>query len=417
MSGLPAWLAIAAPLVACTPGEDREPSGSSDSGATVRLNVVDAGGAAADPAPMMLLRSGSYGDVDQADHLRQFSVYFRSIQICATLEENGSGYNNPNGCATLYENSTDEYTGMEAPTPEDRERFGAATGFTDVLSTDDRARLGVEALIPAGEYNYGIIEAHPWVKVKAQVGSDLCTRDDGLREASTTGVDGYVSTYTAVDTLDCDSGSDETAEAALVYIANANNYFRFQQPFVAADGDEVELDLAFNLDQALKYSFGAPYAPGSLRTACETPETCKGLQIPMIDMVPAPRKAGETTMVETYRMAPEPETVSNLWAFRLELYYNSADPNRAVQAVLATPLSTSETEASSGMPWISTSAYRQDGTAAVVLDYTGAPVLEFERNGAGGTAIFHCGPYSLAEGCPQNGTVKVTFGAPVTTEI
>ncbi len=95
----------------------------------------------------------------------------------------GSGYSGQSGCVSIYENTKDPYKGLEGPSAAERATMLEADSgkFYDLLSATDREKLSQKVKVKTGEYNWGIIETHPWAKIKAKTGS-LCTLKDGGKE-------------------------------------------------------------------------------------------------------------------------------------------------------------------------------------------------------------------------------------------
>lgn len=341
-------------------------------------------------------------DSATGEGLRSLKMYFREIKICKDLEMTGSGYNNPTGCVALYTNMEDDYTGTEAPTAADREHFTAAGEgkFYDILSASDIAKLKQPVAVDVGEYNYGIIETHPWVKINAKSGN-LCTLPAGANEAGATGGDGIVSYRTEVTSLDCGTGD---AEETLVYITNANTNFKFLKPFTVAEGDDVTVDLAFNMDKEVK-SFD-----DHGRIVLGTSGSTAGFYIPMIRMSPAPRKSGETTKTETYILgaATDKEQV------RMQIYYNSADADKAILGINGTVFGTDFSTESTGNKPMYTYHVEQEGDVVTFKSWDDSVLMSFTR-GAAGTATINCegsGGGSALEACDGHTEIEMAYGAP-----
>ncbi len=340
------------------------------------------------------------------DGLYSLKMYFRSIQLCNSLDDNGSGYSNPQGCVDIYTNDSDTYNGLTGPTAAERATFSdSSTGkFYDVLSETDLASLNTGVAVAVGEYNYGIIETHPWVKIKARSGG-LCTKAAGAVEDSSTGGDGIVTYHTKVDSLSCGDGEPEEV---LSYITNANTKFKFLAPFSVQEGDSVILDLAFNLAQevrALEGNFG-----GNLRAS----DADNAFYVPMIRIGAAPRLSTQTTKVETYLMG----TAAQKEQVRVQFYYNSDDTSKSILgingAVLATPASL-ESKANKA---IYSSSVVQDGTSISLRTWDGKTIMSFDR-GAAGTMEYTCEsspPYMLEE-CEGQETATYVYDAPVVTDL
>ncbi len=364
------------------------------------------------PTDAALTTTGGYTDLAVADSatgegLRSLKMYFREIKICKSLESSGTGYTNTVGCVALYENSDDEYTGTEAPTAADRTLFSEAGEgkFFDILSETDLADLNQPVEIEAGEYNYGIIETHPWVKINAKSGT-LCTLPAGASELASTGGDGIVTYSTVATSVTCGaSDADET----LVFITNANTTFRFFKPFTVEAGDEVTVDLAFNMDKQVK-AFDS-----NGRATLGTNGGGAGFYIPMIRIGAAPRKADENTMVETYTLGPS----TGLEQIRMEIYYNSADEEKNVLAINGTVLGTDNSTVSKANKPIYGYDVSQSGDVLTLKSWDDSFVLSFTR-GAAGTATISCegtGGGAGLETCSGQTEIQMTYDAPVVSEL
>ncbi len=387
-----------------------------DKKATVKLNILPSTLNLATMGGSANLLASPFVDLPistaaTSDGLFSLKMYFREIKICKSLEVSGSGYSNPAGCATIYLNESDAYTGMQAPTAADRTLFTAADEgkYYNVLSSTDLAKLTKDVKVDAGEYNYGIIEMHPWVKIIAKSGT-ICTKATGVKEASATGGDGVVSYKTQVDSLDCGSTG---AEEVLTYITNANSNFKFLKPFTVAENDSVELDLAFNLDKTVRAIVGDSSSnSGNLTSATGN----NSFYVPMFKLGPAPRKAAEKTQIETYTLG----TTSQKDQIRVELYYNSADTTKSIQAVNATVLGTASSTKSKANASIYTYKIEQTGDVVTLKSWDNATVMSFTR-GAAGTATIDCngtgGAVNSLEECSGQTTLSLSYDAPTVTQL
>lgn len=398
------WVAVIA-TVSC--GKKKE----DDKTGTVTLNAAASSSALSLADQMLTSTGGVFRDVPLAttatgDGLQSLKMYFRSIQICQSLTSNGSGYSGTSGCANIYTNNSDEYLGTSAPTAEERTKFEASSEgkFYDVLSSTDRAKLNIGASVPVGSYNYGLVETHPWVKIKAK-SNTLCTKAAGAAETGLTGQDGIVSYVTTVNSLTCGSGE---AEEVLTYITNANTNFKFVSPVNVAEGDSILLDLAFNLAQEIRSTTGSN--EGNLRSTDAT----NSFYVPMIRIGAAPRKAADKTIVESYIIGAS----TGKDQVRLQLYYNSADTTKAILGINATVLGTATSAESKANKAIYTSSVTQVGDVVTVKSWDGTDKITFTR-GAAGTATFKCesaAPYAL-ESCSGQTEVSFTYAAPTTADL
>ncbi len=353
--------------------------------------------------------AGDYGEAAvAAGGLTSFQMYFREIKICNSLTVSGSGYSGQSGCSTVYSNLSDAYeitnTAQAATSFNRAAAASASTGkYFDVLSAADRTSLTTAATVSAGEYNYGVIEAHHWVKVNAKVNSTtaVCTTSATVTDTDSTGGDGVVTTNSiSSDVTSCGSPAE-----AMVWLGTANTSFKFLRPFTVAGGDTVELDLAFNLAQQVKG--GAAGGNYNYKTSGGV-----GLQVPMLRMVPVPRKSTETTKVEQYLLTP---ASSADWQLRVELYYNSADADKTVLAAMITPVQTTSGTSNVDLSTFSLYAYSvaQSGTTVTFKSWDDSTSLILDRAGTSGTIscpTHSSGGYMLTS-CGA-ATVTATYPAP-----
>ena len=355
-------------------------------------------------------RAGTFRDLSYtadttANGFNSLKMYFREIKMCTSIAfSSGTGYTVDGPCASVYSNTTDNYT-TDAPTAADRTTMTSAGEgkFYDVMSKTELAKLNNGLAIPVGIYKYGIVETHPWVKMKARSGS-LCTRS-GSSETFDTGGDGIKTYYSTTASLDCPTAG---AEESLIYITNANTTFAFLKPFEVKEGENVTLDLAFNLNGEIKSVEGNAAGRGVLRNTSKE----NGFYIPMIKMSPAPRLTAESTKTEVYTLG----TSASKEQIRIVIYYNSADTTKAIQALNATVLTT----ASSTIPKDNTPIYSyqapQTGPVVKLSSWDSSDVIEFTR-GAAGTATINCtgtGGGKALEECSGKTTTTLTYAAPTT---
>lgn len=313
--------------------------------------------------------------------LQSLKVYFREIKLCTEVTFNsGTGYGS-SSCVSVYDNNAaDTYTGTSAPTAADRATFQAAGEgkYFDVLSATDRASLSRSVALPVGTYKYGIIETHPWVKIKAQAGT-LCTKATGNTELASTGGDGIVTYRTTNANLTCAG----VAEEALVYITNANSTIAFTKPFEVAEGASVEVDLALNLDKEIKATINAS-GDGS-PTYNVTGSASMGFFIPMLKMSPAPRLAGTTTKTETYFLANS--TLKDV--IRVVLYYNSDDATKSVLGANATVIKAANSNSNKGNKPVYAYNVSQTGNVISFTSWDNSAVMSFTRF-VSGTPTLNC---------------------------
>lgn len=383
---------------------------------TVNLKMKSNGTALTADELALATGNGVYDDLPistsaSSTGLYSLKMYFREIKLCTSLQfSSGTGYQVDGTCATVYSNTSDDYTGTEAPTAADRTKFAAASEgkFYDILSETDRAKLSTGTAIAAGTYNYGIIETHPWVKMTAKNGT-LCTKAAGAKENTAVGGDGVKTYYTSVDSFTC--GATDSAEEVLDYITNANSTFKFLKPFVIGKDEEFTVDLAFNLDSEIKTIKGGDTVPGGMRST----DAQNSFYVPMLRLGAAPRKATETTKTETYYLG----TTSQKERIRVQLYYNSADTTKSIIGVSSTVLATASSTKTKANNPIYVSGASQTGDVVTFTTWDGTTVLTFTR-GSAGTATVTCtgsGGGAALEGCSGLTTLPLTYSAPTVSEL
>jgi hypothetical protein len=408
-----ATLALSASMLALCFAACSKKSDDAAKTGNVNLNFLstDAGS-----TELRLAENGTFADLPLSTSasergLSSMKMYFREIKLCTSLKfDSGTGYTVDGPCASIYSNMDDEYTGTEAPTAADRTRFAAADEgkFYDILSDSDLEKLSRGVAIEAAEYNYGIIETHPWVKFVAKNGT-LCTKAAGAEEKEATGGDGVKTYNTTVDSVSCDA--DESAEEVLTFITNANSTFKFLKPFVVAENDDVTVDLAFNLDSEIKSIANTDTVPGGMKGA----DGSGSFYVPMIRLGAAPRTANQTTKVETYLLGTE----DSKERIRTQLYYNSADKDKTILGVNFTVLATpSSTKTKANNPIYGSSITEKDDVVTVE-SWDGSELLSFTR-GAAGTATIACkgtGGGAALEECDGKTNNTLTYEAPTTSDL
>jgi len=351
--------------------------------------------------------------------LLSLKYYVQSIQLCEDLELMGSGYNNPRGCVTLYQNqesgapdyNTYLVTQALADTTPGR--------YIDLMSAQGQSALrqprtvqlpprmpntpntqdadaGVEDVPDAlAVFRYGLINFYRPIKVKAEF---PIVGEPGM----------YFRTkaVTQVRALDPMGGFGREAvdigntlmgdtEETTYMLNNGGVLFTFQKPFVITQADvdaktEMKIDLVFNPENFGQAYDGVACQSSEFLPICD-PVNSVAIDMPFVRMSPVPRKQGERTRKETYLM--DYETNSKL---RIELYYNDADPQAGIQGVdvavvygtTAPGLFSNNIVASN---FVSQNGSVQTSDASVsLLDYRHMESLSGLRRRQAGTATIHC---------------------------
>ncbi len=205
-----------------------------------------------------------------ATSLQSLQYDITDIQVCEELQRSGSGYSNPTGCFRVFSNPN-------IPTTQAFYRdYVVSSALVDLMTAEGQATLR----------NPATAEPAP-------------------------------------------------AEQTTYMLNNGGAYFAFASPFVvtAADasaGTPIQMDLVFN-----PANFGSVTSVGDCTQDAFAPicDTTNGLKfsMPFVRMSPVPRKAGEQTRKETYLV--DFESGSSASQLRVELYFNAADPEKAVRGV------------------------------------------------------------------------------------
>ncbi|HEY6882301.1 MAG TPA: hypothetical protein VI299_29925 [Polyangiales bacterium] len=297
-------------LQAC--GDD-DGGASGKGGALIQTKLTAAGGSAASGDKF---RAG-------AATLESLRYYITQIMICESLEVQGSGFNNPQGCVELYGR---DIGALAYSTTEDWRRLGdiarsSDDGYIELMGT--RSALASRTELQQGHahaYNYGIINWALPIKVRGSVpfvdGTTLYTHD-GVSTFETVGVDSYRSYYTAPSTpLD-----RAPAEDAVVILGNGGNWFKFQTPLTITTADidekrEFVLDLVFN-PQGIVNGF-AGGAQGNISQRDSAGGHVFDITVPMLDLAPVPHRADQRVVRESYRGTSQ--VAGNGFDVRIELY-------------------------------------------------------------------------------------------------
>jgi hypothetical protein len=296
----------------------------------------------------LALQSFRAGAAAAAD-LASLKYFIRSIQVCESLQPQGSGFQNPMGCLELYSgDQTALQTDLNGDlTPLADEARGIESGYIDLLSESSRGTLTRSTLLEPQHvrtYNYGIITWALPIKVKATVtlgdGSNLFTHD-GVTTSEIIGNDNFRNYFTRSVT----SLLQAPAEEAVVLLGNGGNWFKFQQGFQVTQADLDEgrswvLDLVFNPDGIIK-GYESGYVNGNLREEDDQGTPVRGVTVPMIDLVPVAHREADHVVRESY--IANIDVNGNGFDVRVELYSSEGDPNHSVLGVDVKTLVTSTT--------------------------------------------------------------------------
>jgi hypothetical protein len=362
--------------------------------------------------------------------LESLEYFIYSVQICESMDAQGSGFGNAQGCLELYRGDPSglpydpagDWTGLA-----DQARASDA-GFVDLLNPSAREALSATTELRSQDvrsYHYGIITWSLPIKFEAAVplfdGTFLYTHD-GPTTYQTIGADNFRDYFTSPTT----SLAVAPAEKAVVILGNGGNWFKFQNPLTITEADIAEhrqwvLDLVFNPEGIVKGFAGDNIGGGSVREQNEMGQTLRGINVPMLDLAPVPHRASEQVVRESY--LGHVSLGAQVFDARIELYSVDGDPNQTVYGVDVKSLITAESR--SLPPELSKISYlvsEPDGSLSFQSFKSTSIITGFQRvAGEFGstTASLVCathGERELAEGgsalvvesCPAR-TIEVTF--------
>jgi hypothetical protein len=242
--------------------------------------------------------------------LESLEYYITSVQICETMEAQGSGFSNPAGCLQLYSGDVAGLSyGLEDDwTPLADAARAMTTGFVDLLNPSSRAALNATTELRQDHvraYNYGIINWSLPIKVKASIpladGTTVLYTHDGTTQFETVGVDNWRHYFTSPSTpLDV-----APAEKAVVLLPNGGNWFKFQNPLTITQADIDErrqwvLDLVFNPEGIVKGFAGSGISQSNLEERDGSGGITRAITVPMLDLAPIPHRQSEQVVRESY---------------------------------------------------------------------------------------------------------------------
>jgi hypothetical protein len=346
------------------------------------------------------------------------------------MEVRGSGFGNAGGCLSVYAGDESAFpydpAGDLAPLAERARR--SDEGFIDLMNPSSRALLGRTTPLTrehVREYHYGIVTWAPPIKVTARVdlsdGTSLFSHDGPIvTDVMPDGFRTYVTSPAA-------SLLAAPAEEAVVLLPNGGNWFRFQEPLVVSEADidegrEWVLDLVFNPDGIVKGLRGA-HGPMQIREDEGVDGLRRGINVPMLDLVPVPHRVSEPITRETY-VANVPLGTDTM-DVRVELYSVGATAEGAPTTLYGVDIKSLFASSSrSAVPDIAKVSFVDSANGRLsFLTHTRSPILSgFSRGRAIGdttTATLSCGTHAdraAAEGgvgivlerCPST-PIEATF--------
>lgn len=302
-------------------GDSKTDQPSTPSGGTVSANmIVQADGAAFN------LATGETSS-NSAAQLLSLKYVIGSIMLCESADTAGGfGFENTSGCMDIYHGYVCDGSASCTPTPAEVAAGKYASSQLDLMKAADRSKIASPMPFKKDnvhKYNWAIMT---WSSPIAVTGS--VSLGDGMTTFTKPGID-YAPFQPGSAGPVTKTGVDMTVgppEEVVVQSANGGAAFKFQTPFVITDDDFTNktaftIDLAFNPANILT----ASRASGSRGTIQSTAGPAVSMFLPMLQLLPVPRRASEVTKKEVYSVAIEPGRT-----LRIELYFKDGDPARSI---------------------------------------------------------------------------------------
>jgi hypothetical protein len=276
-----------------------------------------------------------------ASNIESLKYHVNSIQICESLEVTGTAFGNVQGCLNLFDAQPTQVSNNLAV--EVTEAAGSDEGWYDFMNADSRAKLSAQIEVgphDARSYHWGLISVDPIVKVKATAVRAGTVNDDALYTHPGTAQTCSVNDNTYDCVVSATALTQGPAEEA-AFRGHATGWFKFQAPFVItpdelAASPEYVLDLAFDPDGLIQgvTDPGATNFPPLLDNAMGAGNTGGGgansMSLAELSIAPIAHKASSVVMKETYLGTV---TGSDSFDLRVEFFYLSDDPSKAIYSV------------------------------------------------------------------------------------
>lgn len=334
------------------------------------------------------------------EHLEYFLT---SLRLCESLETNGTGFNNAEGCIDVYTNNSvdyDAYGFAEA-------RADVTPGnYFDLMDPSTMTALQQSVTARPGTYRWALATWNRPVRVQASIPlAHSCSGCPNTLYTKDGEPAGTSSSYTLSPTL----LSEPSAELAMADLNNGGTWFRLQQPVVIGENDgEYTLSLVFNPDRLLK-GWGHNASNASIQDA-----NSQGIHVPLLDLTPVLHRSSEAVRKESYVL-----TGAAQFSIRLELYSVDSDPNHAILGADVKTLYTDDTYQNIMHPSkISFLSTAEDASTTFEI-WDNSPLIEgFTRSATGGTVTLHCeAAFHSTMACDDQETVTLTYAAPTVTTL
>lgn len=309
-------------LAACS----EESSSSSTAKAKVKLNAI----AMSETGSLSTLALGS----SKADDLQSLKYMISQIMICEDLTPVGSGFTNTINCSTFYSgNIPTKFRDSTQPVSIEEIAKIQAGEYSDyqidLMDATSRSKLNKNGALSAGEYKYAIINWASPIQFRATVDAGGTT----IYSKPTTSIEtnnGFTKSTTN------ETMTSGPAKDAVIVSSDGGTYFKFAKPFVITEdditaGNEFVIDLVFNADDVVRGTDD----PDSFSMASwlKDEDETGAMYLPLLSLSPVPRLSTDTNSKETYKITDGDGNV-----YRLELYYNTSDADKAIRGVSMVPL-------------------------------------------------------------------------------
>ncbi len=378
-------------------------------GGTLDVAMVSAGKVA--------LTTALVGQADETQ-LESLQYRFQTIQICRTMETNGSAYNNPQDCLTIFSEDEAKKSDYGALAPENRsakkdgvdvwkseEEFNAAvaeykeavlkraaealadtSNYIDLMSKTDVAKLSAKLQLTgkdAHEYSYGLVNWYRPIKVKASIpligaspAKTVYTKA-GSADVEVGGVDSFPKLVTRAENM-----TTAPSELAVFEHANGGSWFKFSKPFVITEDDikakkNFKLKLTFNPDGIAKAFENV--TSGSIGDTTNN----VSISVPMLHLTPIAHAEDQIVQKETYLVTRDVSGAEPFKA-RVEIYSLKGDATKTVYGVETQTLFTEDSTDGTGVMEFPQAFFVKQGESAVELQsHDEVPYLNLPRLNVG----------------------------------